>query len=405
MSYTPMPVDPVQMIQFSGPTRFTGPTKVGSDLYCWGWPHNPTSTYNFQRYPYPPSGGRGINIYKSTNNGMTWFGMDQTHAENDDDNPCVLSDRLVVVRKCIHGPVSFKDYRLSNASSEQDTYGTAYGTAGGPTETTPNNLYAVQAVRLSNGDTILVYGRTSTGNKIYWARFSGGTWSSVDNAISTATNNTIADITMDSDIIHILTYDFVSGTTASYYRWTAGSLSSPITVTPFTSISGLQNLCVCNGDLFIADGGIDGSGNVQEVVHIGSPASSFTSFTDENAGPSIGASVTSDYPFIYPDGTDLVMISLGSDKDVFRSDDFLYKNVRSAGTWGTWQAIYDLMTDYPYTSKPYPGFFDLDWYFPSGTADGGIIVQIGVPNIGGIHYTHFYLFTAGGAPARVNLAY
>lgn len=386
MAFVPMPLDPVQASdQATGglPVISVGPKKIGTDLYAWAMPER-----HLWVLPFAGSFPNGLNVYRSQDNGMTWFSIDGDNSPpNSGCSPFVLFDRLVIAANLDNtNPVKFVDFRFSNAGVGPNTFSAAYGTVGGPI-----TGGSMQVLVLSTGDIVVVY--DSAGSNVRWARFSGGVWTTINNLV--VANSSFEGACVDaSDKIHIIVQN-ITTSVWSYFRWVAGAITAgPIAFPGAADFLAAGNLTVIGTDLYIAVWGHGANPTERPGVLIGSPAASFVSLTLEEADTD--PTDASQFCWVWEDGAKPNLIWMDGNGSPPGSS--MFKSVRTAGVWSAKAEIFNATT-----GKPYTPLFNSEspaLKFLNATPDG-YIVEMNVQCNGtvGLKYFEFFLFTPPVATA------
>jgi len=239
-------------------SHYCGPFIVGKNLYVV----LATSNFTF------------LGIFKSTDNGLTWNRMDQTHAPG-----IAVGGVQTMFDAILQGTVFTILYgNPIGGAPKLITFDTGTDTYGSPSVDGPGSASMVRLAVFSNGDLLAVYLDTSIPGPAFTI-FSAGAWG-VENSF--VGNVSITGLVMGpDDIARLFYYTHPAGVTVSMRTFThAGVISAQSAVFSSTyraNQEGVFNEFPCgrpviwNGSLILPYYGNPAGSGVQSGVYIGTP--------------------------------------------------------------------------------------------------------------------------------------
>ena len=228
MSFTPVLLDtqgpPTEFPQMNGPVNGIA-RSVGGDDYAWGDWNDFTNFLVYKRLA--GAGPTG-----------SWARQDFAH------NPGNVQYAGATNLKLVAGTVSGspQTLMLNDFTFASDSW-TNVGYGGGVINGVSGSGISIQDIEfLSTGDLLVIYAKFPLGTTtLYWARFSAGSWASIDNIIRSGDFRTgdFSAFLGASDRLHILYKDSSVGDW-HYVSWQSDTLSATQTV-PITSGDDISN--------------------------------------------------------------------------------------------------------------------------------------------------------------------
>jgi hypothetical protein len=239
-------------------SHFMGPFVVGANLYAI------TAGSNFTF----------LNIFKSTDNGVTWNRMDQTHAPR-----IAVGGVQTMFDPLLIGTVFSILYGNSSGGAPKIiTFDTATDTYGAPSVDGPGSASMVRLAMFSNGDLLAVYLDTSVPGPSF-SIYSGGAWGA---EVSFIGNVSITGLVMGADdIARLFYYTHPAGVTVSMRTFThAGVIGAQQAVFSSTYRANQEStfnefpvgrIVIWNGNLILPYYGNPAGSGFQAGIYIGTP--------------------------------------------------------------------------------------------------------------------------------------